>query len=67
MRRARALIGVGLLAAVCVPATGCNMLYELQPHRLQRLNRAPPEHKDPYNWSIPDPPLPAVTPSDADR
>ncbi|MFN0199568.1 MAG: hypothetical protein ACKVT0_22680 [Planctomycetaceae bacterium] len=40
------ILGVGLC--------GCDMLHNLQPHRLQRLNRSSPPSGDPY-FSISDP------------
>ena len=35
------------LAMVCVGLSGCEMLHNLQPHRLRRLNYVPPPHLDP--------------------
>jgi hypothetical protein len=41
-----------LLALSCV--SGCQLLHELQPHRLQRLNRGP-EIGSGALYSVPDP------------
>jgi hypothetical protein len=38
---------------VCVTLCGC--FHELQPHRLQRLNRGPDLTSGGYNFSVPDP------------
>lgn len=53
-------VGLGLLLAAGL-ATGCeNMMHNLQPHRLQRLNRTSDGmSSDAYNWSVPDP-IPAI-------
>ncbi len=46
---------------VSLSALGCgDVLHNLQRHRLDRLNRVPDYMpSDAYNFSIPDPPLPA--------
>ncbi len=48
--------GLALLTTITL-ATGCgDMLHNLQPHRLQRLNRTTDGmSSDAYNWSVPDP------------
>ena len=61
---------VGILGLAFAAATpGCGLLHDLQPHRLQRLNRVEPMGATDYQFSIPDPPRGELdaTPSDADR
>ena len=54
-RRAAALLFAALLIST---STGCqmfeNMMYELQPHRLRRLNSGPGMSSDAY-YSVTDP------------
>ena len=49
------LLYAGLLSLFLAAAPGCGMLHDLQPHRLQRLNRTEPMGNDAYQFSIPDP------------
>ncbi len=47
-------ISAGSIFILGVGLCGCDMLHNLQPHRLQRLNRSSPPSGDPY-FSISDP------------
>ena len=49
------LLSAGLLGLTLSAMTGCGLLHDLQPHRLQRLNRVEPMGSDAYQFSIPDP------------
>lgn len=55
MLRVRCLC-VGILGLSLVATPGCGLLHDLQPHRLQRLNRTEPMGAADYQFSIPDPP-----------
>ena len=58
VRRALLLFGLALLAA---GASGCtSMWHELQPHRLQRLNRGPGMPTGPEAYSAVDRPAPVA-------
>jgi hypothetical protein len=63
----RRLATGGLLALALCGSTGCqmfeNFFYELQPHRLHRLNRGPGMSTDAY-YSVSDP-LPSAASDDA--
>ena len=52
------------LAVICVGLSGCEMLHNLQPHRLRRLNYVPPPHLDP-EFTLREPqhaePIPSAT------
>lgn len=60
---------VGILGLAFAAAPGCGLLHDLQPHRLQRLNRVEPMGATDYQFSIPDPPGGEIdsTPSAQDR
>lgn len=45
---------VAALAVGLIPLSGCRVLHELQPHRLQRLNRGPDIGSGAL-YSVPDP------------
>ncbi|MGH7129103.1 MAG: hypothetical protein ACREJB_17785 [Planctomycetaceae bacterium] len=45
---------IGLALALTAGATGCELLHDLQLHRLHRLNRGPGMSSDAY-LSVPDP------------
>ena len=49
------LLSAGLMGLTLSAMTGCGLLHDLQPHRLQRLNRVEPMGSDAYQFSIPDP------------
>ena len=49
------LLHAGLLAVLLGVISGCEVLHNLQPHRLQRLNRTEPMGNDAYQFSIADP------------
>ncbi|QDU79898.1 hypothetical protein Pla110_16180 [Polystyrenella longa] len=41
MTRLRIVLSAFLISASVASSTGCNLLHNLQPHRLHRLNRQP--------------------------